>query len=285
MEKAPQTAISDFSLSIALEPNILNSYFNRGLVYLDSKQFESAISDLSHFLDVQADNGFAYYYRGLAYRGNAEIEKAHQDISRALEQMEDSPGVWYILGSVKMELGDLSGALHCYTKLRELDKSDSRGYFYPGILHMMNQNWEAALDDLGRALDLEAQEYHRDYASFFIWVAMSRSGETGLADVQLEQYWESRWTGNPTEWRENIAAFLVGRVSEEELLDGTTPREEMESNGRYCEAAYYLGIKHLLEGDSERAEHYFRECLSTERRNFTETHLARAELSLFEAKD
>ena len=49
-----------------------------------------------------------------------------------------------------------------------------------------------------------------------------------------------------------------------------------------CEAWFYAGMKKLLGGDKAAAANYFKKCLATEQKDFTEYLLAEAELKALE---
>jgi tetratricopeptide (TPR) repeat protein len=47
-----QHALEDLKRAIDLEPNRVSSYFNRGAVYYDLKDYQKAIADYDHALEL-----------------------------------------------------------------------------------------------------------------------------------------------------------------------------------------------------------------------------------------
>jgi len=67
-------------------------------------------------------------------------------------------------------------------------------------------------------------------------------------------------------------------MTEAVLFAAARSADAEKERGQLCEACYYVGVKKLLTGDNAGAAVYFRKCLATEVKTFTEYRFAEAEL-------
>jgi tetratricopeptide (TPR) repeat protein len=59
-------AISDFSVAIRLDSDLVQAWYDRGTVLANMGRFESAIADFTEAIRLKPDFAFAYCNRGLA---------------------------------------------------------------------------------------------------------------------------------------------------------------------------------------------------------------------------
>jgi tetratricopeptide (TPR) repeat protein len=79
------SAISDFTTAIALNPKNARGYCNRGLAQTKMGQLNQAISDYSKALDLNPMDADAYFDRGTAYYYKGQYDQACSDWKRACE--------------------------------------------------------------------------------------------------------------------------------------------------------------------------------------------------------
>ena|GEM_PF-4108487 len=82
--EGPQAAIEDYNQAIALEQNAA-FYCNRGVAYVQSKQYEKALHDLNKSVELDAKGKQAYYWRAIVYREMGKKEDAIADSKQALK--------------------------------------------------------------------------------------------------------------------------------------------------------------------------------------------------------
>jgi len=83
-----QTAISDFSEAIRLDPNFILAYKMRGFSYfsLEKDDFALIIADLDKVINESSSNDtLTFYIRGVAYVGVRDYEKAKADFGKVME--------------------------------------------------------------------------------------------------------------------------------------------------------------------------------------------------------
>jgi lipoprotein NlpI len=136
------------------------------------------------------------------------------------------------------------------------------------------RNWGAALEDYNRFFELskEGQEDPRLY----VWLIRARTGQTHAANKELVDYLQQR--ENAADWFSTVASYLLGRISDADLLAAAKSSDKKKENGQLCEGLFYIGMKKLIAGDKSGAQDCFKKSLATDQKDYTEYHFARAEL-------
>jgi tetratricopeptide (TPR) repeat protein len=81
----PEEAAQDLTRAIELRPDDAFFYNMRGVIYLETGQWEKCIKDYDVFADREPENPYAYYERAECYLGLDEIELARADYERFLD--------------------------------------------------------------------------------------------------------------------------------------------------------------------------------------------------------
>ncbi|WP_345193991.1 tetratricopeptide repeat protein [Algibacter agarivorans] len=77
-------ALQDYSTAILIEPSA-DSYYNRGVFFMDIKYYEKANNDLNMALRLNKNNAYAYFYRGASHLLLGKFNEAISDFSKAIE--------------------------------------------------------------------------------------------------------------------------------------------------------------------------------------------------------
>jgi Tfp pilus assembly protein PilF len=77
------SAISNYSKAIKIDPKYVKAYNNRGIAYIWKKQYDLATADFTKAIELDPKNGKAYNNRAIVYSYQGEIDKARQDIQKA----------------------------------------------------------------------------------------------------------------------------------------------------------------------------------------------------------
>jgi len=78
-------AIEHFNKAIELRPDLLETYFNRGLAYTRKGEYDKALEDLNKVLELNPNLGEAFYTRGLVYEYKQDYGRAIEDYTTCLE--------------------------------------------------------------------------------------------------------------------------------------------------------------------------------------------------------
>jgi tetratricopeptide (TPR) repeat protein len=161
--------------AVTQEENDALKWFNMGLEHLRKQEFGQAISCFNKALAVNAL--FAEAYRGLAYahQGLGEMEKhleflkksaeilAMQDKLQELKELyveilshdPEAVNPYNTLGVRLRRSGDLSGALHAYTRALDLTPTDENLHYNIAKAYMHAARKDKAADHLRQALAIK----------------------------------------------------------------------------------------------------------------------------------
>ena len=176
-------ALVNLSKAIDLNPNYVDAYFLRGLIYGSQYDFDKAIADFEKVVeldpshtDAKAMHADAYAARGADYALEKNYDKAIADFERAIELDPDkaefkaaAAATYFLRGATRYEEGDnesafadLDRAISDIEKIIELDPDNSEvriaigeAYLVRGIAHFQGGNYDRAIADLERAIELE----------------------------------------------------------------------------------------------------------------------------------
>ena len=174
-------ALVNLSKAIDLNPNYVDAYFLRGLIYGSQYDFDKAIADFEKVVeldpshtDAKAMHADAYAARGADYALEKNYDKAIADFERAIELDPDkaefkAAATYFLRGATRYEEGDnesafadLDRAISDIEKIIELDPDNSEvriaireAYLVRGIAHFQGENYDRAIADLERAIELE----------------------------------------------------------------------------------------------------------------------------------
>jgi len=182
------------------------------------------------------------------------------------------------LAFVLRKIGDLNGALCILTNLATLapkspELLQSLGYIQDDLFQ-----YAPALENMRKAIKLDPKMY---YPRFRIWLLRVRLGEKDAATAELSANIKIREGEEGHEWQLCIARFLVGDLTETNFLTQATETamRPTDQDGQQCEAFYYAGMKHFLDGDKSGAANFFGKCIATGQNNYAEYTSAMVELS------
>lgn len=98
-------AIADYTASIKLKPDYVDTYLNRGLAYQDKKDYKKAIADFNRAIALKPDFARAFYARGRAYEDQGDLKQAMASYEEATKLAPANDAVRRRLAEVKQKLG------------------------------------------------------------------------------------------------------------------------------------------------------------------------------------
>lgn len=78
-------AVACYDTALDLRPDLLETYFNRGLAYTRKQNYDKALEDLNKVIELNENLAEAYYTRGLIYEYREEWDAAIADYNKALD--------------------------------------------------------------------------------------------------------------------------------------------------------------------------------------------------------
>lgn len=114
-------AVTDFSITIAINPKDIDAYRERGAVYSALGAYDKAISDFNRMLEIDPGSDIAYYNRGHTYLTKRENHLALADFNKTLTINPQFSLAYGGRGAVYGEKGDYDRALIEFNKAIEIE--------------------------------------------------------------------------------------------------------------------------------------------------------------------
>jgi lipoprotein NlpI len=196
------------------------------------------------------------------------------DYTRAIKLDPKNPDAYGDRGNERQDAGDLNGAMADFNRAIEMNSHDPNPYYNRGVNYFLRRDWAKVIPDMQRHDELNDQD---EDAPPLIWIAHVRLGKKEAADKELAKFIADHpdWEGT---WNTKIDNFLLGKMSEQELLAATGAVEEQKQQEQQCEAWFYVGVKRLSSGDKVGAAEAFRKSIATNEKARNEYDFSKAEL-------
>lgn len=144
----PKKALEDYTLAIYISPNA-NTYFNRGVFYMDINYYAKANRDLTKSLRLNSNNTFAYFYRGASFLLLGKYDNAIADFSSALELDNMDFDAYLGLALTYFKMNDIAKAKAQLKKAKDILGSEAfpelyeNTYWYQSQYYFFLNNIEA----------------------------------------------------------------------------------------------------------------------------------------------
>lgn len=79
------SAVTDYSRAIELNPKETSIYLNRGLVFYHKKSYDLAVADYNKAIELNPKDSTAFFNRGNSYEKMGDVTKAVADYQKAVE--------------------------------------------------------------------------------------------------------------------------------------------------------------------------------------------------------
>jgi tetratricopeptide (TPR) repeat protein len=151
------------TLDNMLAANNRNTYalYRRAQLYADKGDIEKALSDYSRIIDINKDMD-SYFNRGLLFMAQQKYDMAIIDFSQVIEMAPESIDSLSNRGSAYLLIGKLDMALNDYSTALGIDSKDSDLYFNRGVVYLRMKEKDKAEEDFKRAASMGnsmAREY------------------------------------------------------------------------------------------------------------------------------
>ena len=162
------TAITDYTNAIELDPEYAEAYNYRGIAYLSNGDFDNAIADYTEAIELDQEFTDAYKDRATAYFGSSDFDNAITDYTKAIQLDPDDTNTYNYRGLAHFGNSEVDKAIDDFRRAIQLKPDSAAAYYNRGIIQLSLQNWEEAKTDLTTAtnnqLDI-ATEFQQSYES------------------------------------------------------------------------------------------------------------------------
>lgn len=119
-------AIGLFDQVLAVDPDHLNAYLQRGFCHSLQREYELAVADFSAVIERKNDHAWAYTSRGSAYNSLGKPELAMRDFDAVLGLDPRNQEAYNNRGWSKKALGDLPGACQDWKTSKKLGNGEAK---------------------------------------------------------------------------------------------------------------------------------------------------------------
>ena len=169
-----ETAISQFSTAIDIDPSLTLAYFNRGEAYRRQKDFTRAVADFRQAIALDPADVDAYEYLALTQYQQGNYEASLTTYTRAIELDSNNAEYYLGRGMAHADLGNKDDAFGDYRRALELDANLALAYYYRGKLYLEDNDLANAVADFTQAISLDPED---EYALNERGIAYARQGD------------------------------------------------------------------------------------------------------------
>ena len=174
-------AYESWSEAIELNPDNVLAYQARGYYCLYyTKNYAQGIADYTRAIELNPNNAENFHYRGVCLLESGDVDAAKEDFLRALELKPDMSSALGELAFIYATRDPLS-AIDYAERALELDERNWRALYSCGLALYNMHNYEMALEDGLRALELGCGDAYQLIGDCY--------GMLGHRD-EAEKYWQ-----------------------------------------------------------------------------------------------
>ncbi len=218
--------------------------------------------------DLDGENRYAPTNPG-GQRDAATMKAKKGDLAGALLAMDkviqQTPDAnsYFDRGLVKRRLGDLDGALADLSQALVILGTDSSQGSYAvrrerSFIYAQKGHLKEALEEL-EAINPSMQDSSFAYVELYKWQYTTQQGNKAVATQNLQG--NIPYFKDNDNWTPQIARYLLGSLSESDLLKFASNPSIKEQKGTMAEADYWIATKHLIDSDFAGAKDHFQKCV------------------------
>jgi tetratricopeptide (TPR) repeat protein len=151
-------ALSDFTMSLKLNPNNAITCMNCGAMSRELSLYEDSLHYYNQAITLNPRLFGAYNGRGTTYFYLEEYEKALQDLHQAIQLNPDGANLYIGRGHAYSKLGRYQEAMDDYNKAIVIDPGHAAAYYGRGNVYFDLGRYDDALRELNKSLELDPHD-------------------------------------------------------------------------------------------------------------------------------
>ena len=152
------TAITEFTKAVEMNPEHAQSYAGRGYAHLNLKKFDLALRDFNKSINIDPGNHKLYSDRAYIYYQTGELDLAITDYSKAIALKSDSFEAFHFRGHTYRKQNKLDLALADFSKAIQIQSNVADLYCDRADIYSIQKKFGAALSDLDKAIEYDPKE-------------------------------------------------------------------------------------------------------------------------------
>ncbi|MBD2437997.1 tetratricopeptide repeat protein [Nostoc sp. FACHB-110] len=157
-----QEAISNFTQTLAINPQNSLAYNHRGDAFYRLGEYKKAEADSSQAIALNPQDANAYYDRGFALFGLGKYQDAIADYTKAITLNSQNPYAYYGRGLARVKVQDYPAAMRDFNQAIALNSSYGLAYYHRGLVNIQLGKKKAALRDFEKAETLFPEQGDKD---------------------------------------------------------------------------------------------------------------------------
>lgn len=151
-------AEADLTQAIKLKPTYWNFYLARAQNAAKQAKYDGAVQDYKTYLEHHKKTNDLSLALAEAYFGAYKYKDAEKELNALLKKEPNNPNVFWLLGRIKQNRGNLDEAVSYYSKAINRDDSYAGAYRYRALAFKDMGDTQAALADYTRLLSFQPDE-------------------------------------------------------------------------------------------------------------------------------
>lgn len=151
--KLYKEAIHNYTTAIKLDPE-MEYYKNRGLMFIETRNYNSALKDFNEALLFDSTNSTLYFNRGYTQALSGNYESAIKDYSKAISYDSTNAKVFVNRGDLWSGVEEHQKAIFDFTSAISLNNRDELAYFNRAKEFAKIGMIDQAIDDYSKAIIL-----------------------------------------------------------------------------------------------------------------------------------
>ena len=139
-------AIQDYSEAIRLNPIDAEYYNARGRTLFELEKLQEAIQDFSKAIQIDPEIEMTYLNRGICYSLEKEFDKALKDFLEYEKRNTNDPMLYFERANIKVEREDIYGAIQDFDQFLRLKPNDPDVMYRKALLLFESSEYDRALE-------------------------------------------------------------------------------------------------------------------------------------------
>ena len=267
-------AVTAFQTAIKIDPKFAPAYYNLGYAELLQGKKDEAVKNFGQTIQIDPNFLDAYTQRGDIRGQSGDFAGAVTDFQQIVRLSPNLPSAHYNLGHVYYFTGDLDNASKELDISLTLNPQQPFAYYIRGLIRRAQGRSAEATGDFRKSLGFNFAN-----AAFWIFFCESEDGLTDAAQKDLSDAMASPQVFKPNDFPSAVGTFLLGRLSQDQLVAQAQAAKESDRDDFLCAAWFYAGMMDRLAGKKADARDCFAKAIATNSKGSEEYVEAQREIA------